>query len=321
MIRASPELVAVARRWHFALRDKDEPALLNLMTENEALRYIGTADGEIWSGAMLRKGLGAHAREIPDYDFREMSLEAFENGDTGWALFTGETTYATGGAPSFHRYSFVFVLESGAWKVVQVHGSNTVSNVAKMGIEHTALDALVAAAKAGFTGKGTAGTTSVMFTDIAGSSALAQVVGDTAWADLARRHLARVTDTVEAHGGRLIKSLGDGTMSTFPSAGQAMLAALDIQAALDGQAEEPRLRVRIGLHTGDVVQAGDDFFGTVVNKAARIAALAGPGEIRVSDATRIMVGSLAGLVFSDPARVALKGLEGDHLVYRLERGG
>jgi adenylate cyclase len=76
--------------------------------------------------------------------------------------------------------------------------------------------------------------------------------------------------------------------------------------------------VRIGINTGDVVQSGDDFFGTVVNKAARIAGITGAGEIRISDATRIMVGGASEFQFSDPANVMLKGLEGDHQVYRID---
>ena len=113
-------------------------------------------------------------------------------------------------------------------------------------------------------------------------------------------------------------SLGDGTMSTFSSTRAAMTAANSIQEQISSQQDEPKLQVRIGINTGDVVQAGDDFFGTVVNKAARIAGIAGAGEIRISDATRIMVGGASEFQFSDPANVALKGLEGDHQLYRLD---
>lgn len=318
MIRPSPELIAVVRRWLTAFRDRDATTMLNLMLDSDLLRYVGTADGEIWSGDVLRRGIGAHMREIPDYSFRELSLEAFENGATGWALWTGETTYATGGAPVFHRYSFVLALESGAWKVAQVHGSNTVSNVAKMGVEQTALDALVRSAEALGHSAGRSGSATVMFTDIAGSAAIAEALGDRRWSTAVQEHVGLVSALIAAEGGRLVKSLGDGTMSSFTSAGAAMRAARTIQRRLAEVAGEPRLQVRIGMHTGDVVEAGDDFFGTVVNKAARIASLARPGEIRVSEATRIMVGGAAEFAFSDPARLALKGLEGEHVTYRLE---
>ena len=82
--------------------------------------------------------------------------------------------------------------------------------------------------------------------------------------------------------------------------------------------EEPVLLVRIGLHTGDLIIADDDFFGTVVNKAARICTIAAPGEIRVSDATRAMIGDSLDFVFDTPISVPLRGLPGEHLLYRLE---
>ena len=157
-----------------------------------------------------------------------------------------------------------------------------------------------------------------MFTDIANSSAIAAATGDTIWIKAIHSHLEILTYIIAENGGTLVKSLGDGTMSTFSSTRAAMTAANSIQEQISSQQDEPKLQVRIGINTGDVVQAGDDFFGTVVNKAARIAGIAGAGEIRISDATRIMVGGASEFQFSDPANVALKGLEGDHQIYRLD---
>lgn len=68
-------------------------------------------------------------------------------------------------------------------------------------------------------------------------------------------------------------------------------------------------------------QAGDDFFGTVINKAARVAAMAGPDEIDLSDATRVMVGTGTDFTFFEPVAVTLKGLEGEHRIYRLDWAG
>ena len=77
------------------------------------------------------------------------------------------------------------------------------------------------------------------------------------------------------------------------------------------------LRVRVGIHTGDVIRSEDDFFGTVVNKAARVAAVSVAGKIRVSDANRIMVGTTRDFDFEGSARVQIKGLDGDHLTHCL----
>ena len=78
------------------------------------------------------------------------------------------------------------------------------------------------------------------------------------------------------------------------------------------------MQVRIGIHTGEVVASGDDFFGTVVNKAARVAEQAAPGETRVSDETRLMVGNAPEFAFGDPLIAPLKGMPGDHVIHRLE---
>ncbi|MEM6440068.1 MAG: adenylate/guanylate cyclase domain-containing protein [Pseudomonadota bacterium] len=162
---------------------------------------------------------------------------------------------------------------------------------------------------------GRAGIASIMFTDIVDSTALAEAMGDRAWSRVVEAHAAGVAARIEAAGGELVKSLGDGTLSSFPTAVGALAAAAAIQAA--SAEREPRLRVRIGIHTGDLVRAEDDYLGGVVNKAARIAAAAAPEEMRVSEVTRLMAGGAQGLRFEDPVQVALKGLEGEHLLHRL----
>jgi class 3 adenylate cyclase len=116
---------------------------------------------------------------------------------------------------------------------------------------------------------------------------------------------------VEENGGVVIKTLGDGAMSNFSSTRGAMQAAIELQRAVAADEREPRLSVRIGLHTGDVIQAGGDFFGTVVNKAARIAAAARPGEILVSDAARAMVSGGGEFDFDSTIRMHVRGLDGE----------
>jgi len=149
-----------------------------------------------------------------------------------------------------------------------------------------------------------------MFTDIANSSAIASALGDRIWAPVIQSHLEFVSRAIEENGGRVIKSMGDGTMSTFTSARAALISAGKIQQGNRDANTEPQLQLRIGMHTGDVIQTDNDFFGTVVNKAARIAALAEPDEIYVSDATQIMAGNQSEISISKLCEVALKGLPG-----------
>ena len=317
-IRPSPELAAVAIRWLKALRDKDHGALKNLFFASEHIRYVGSSYDEFWGGEILRDGYGDHADEVPDFTIEDVAAEAFECGQAGWATWRGEICFTATGSLSVERFSWVFLLEDGAWKIVQIHVSNPTSNIDKIGVEHSALDRLLQAAKEGFRPLSGSGTTTVMFTDIADSSAIANALGDLAWADAINRHLSAVADIIERQNGNVVKTLGDGTMSTFATAREAMATALEIQDLEQVDVALPSLRVRIGLHTGDVVESNGDFFGTVVNKAARIAASAGPGQILVSEATRAMVEGSKDFIFESPIKVALRGIEGEHLISTLK---
>ena len=316
-ITPSPELVAVVRRWHLAVQNKDRPVLENMLSSSEHLRYQGSADEESWSGAVFRDGFADHVREIPDFDWDEHSLEAFECGGVGWAHSQATLTFASNGNSALHRFTFVLHLESGVWKMVQMHVSNPMSNMDKIGIEHEALNALVAAARHGFRQDQSEGTASVMFTDIADSSELTRQMGDHKWTEIISRHLDRAEQVIVTNRGRLVKSLGDGTMSIFPSVQDAVQAAMALQQDNELVDAAVPLGLRVGIHTGEVVQRDEDFFGTVVNKAARVTDVSGPNEIHVSDVTRLMLNADTGLQFSAPKPVLLKGFGGRQTVYRL----
>lgn len=314
----SPELIAIVRRWNDAVRLKQGAALVNMISTSEHLRYQGSADDEAWSGQVFRRGFADHVTEIPEYDWQEHSLEAYECGDIGWAHCTATLTFASNGNSAFHRFTFVLHLEDGIWKFVQMHVSNPTSNTEKMGVDHTALNALIEAARQEFSQDQTEGTASVMFTDIAGSSELTRRVGDRRWAAIISDHFELAESLVQKHHGRLVKSLGDGTMSIFASVPNAIQAAVEFQTENARAAVETPLGLRIGLHTGDVIQRDEDFFGSVVNKAARVTDISGPNEIHVTDVTRLLLGQAENLRFSAPMSVPLKGFGGQQTVYRLD---
>ena len=96
-----------------------------------------------------------------------------------------------------------------------------------------------------------------------------------------------------------------------------MNAAKVIQVELNENQQEPKLVVRIGMHTGDVIRAEDDLFGTVINKAARVASAANPGQISIADGARAMVANDEGFLFESPVGVMLRGLEGNHSISTL----
>lgn len=317
-LQRSPELIAVARRFFKAVMEKDSDALTALTSSSAATSIFGTADGEFWQGEHLRDLIGEHYREAPSFRSEEIMIDAYENGSTGWAFYMRDMQAPGRTDKTIFRVTLIFVLEAGAWKIVHRHASQPRPNTELHGGSHTALDKLITAAREENAFKTLTGIHSVLFTDIADSSTLNQMLGDAVWTSLVTDHFAMIEDVATAHDGQVIKSMGDGTMSVFPSAGQAMRAALALRNKTNSVDVEPRLAIRIGLHTGDTVSRDGDFFGTVVNKAARISAMARPGEIRVSDESRIMVGADPALSFNDRIEVELKGLGGQHLLYRLE---
>lgn len=320
MTRPSPELLAVSRRWFEAIRTQNSGALRNYLSDADELRFIGTGEGEFWSGRAVRGGVGGFFKEMPEPEvWEEFEGEAFENGETGWSSFVHNIRFREFGNAFISRTVLIFVLEGAAWKIVNRHASVPIPNVDLVGNDQLAIQQLVDAAREdGPKLTQTDGLASVLFTDIEGSTALAEALGDQRWSVLIGNHFEVVTDIVREHHGQFVKSLGDGTLSIFPSANDALMAALKMQKAVASASEEPRLGLRIGIHTGDVVQSRGDFFGTVVNKAARITTVAAASEILVSDATRAMVGGMTSFRFTDTDPKQFKGLEGRHVLHRLD---
>jgi class 3 adenylate cyclase len=157
------------------------------------------------------------------------------------------------------------------------------------------------------------GTTTVLFTDIEGSTQLTERLGDTAWMSLLREHNQIVRAQATKHGGFEVKSQGDGFMLAFASARDAVRCAIGIQRTLaERDSTTNELRVRIGLHTGEPVREGEDFFGKSVILAARIAAEARGSEILVSSLVRDLTESSGEFSFEDPTDTELKGLSGMH---------
>jgi class 3 adenylate cyclase len=112
--------------------------------------------------------------------------------------------------------------------------------------------------------------------------------------------------------------MGDGFMVAFQSAKKALDCAIAIQKAFDAHnaADGEHVKVRVGLHAGEAIRDGDDFYGKNVILASRIAGKAVGGEILVSSLLRQLVESSVGAAaFGDPREVELKGLAGNHTIY------
>ena len=158
--------------------------------------------------------------------------------------------------------------------------------------------------------------TTVLFTDIVGSTAAAEQHGDRAWKRLLESHHEDVRRLLESHRGREVKMTGDGFLATFDSPGRAIACALRITAA----AQVHRIEIRAGIHTGEVELTSDDLRGVAVHLAARIMANAGPGEVFVSATTRELA-SGGEVEFIDRGTRELKGIRGPRQLYEVRALG
>ena len=146
-----------------------------------------------------------------------------------------------------------------------------------------------------------------LVTDIVGSTSLIDVIGDEAWGDLRRWHDLTLRSSFAENGGEEIDHAGDGFFIAFHDAASAIGCAIEIQRRLMEHRREHGFapHVRIGLHATAATRSRDDYSGLGVHAAARIAALAGPGEILTSAET---VGEVTGVATTDPRTVQLKGI-------------
>ena len=147
-------------------------------------------------------------------------------------------------------------------------------------------------------------------TDVEGSTALTQRLGDAKARDLLREHERIVREALKSHGGSEVKTMGDGFMTSFSSATKALECAIAIQRAFAGRNEsapEP-IRVRIGLNAGEPIAEDEDLFGTAVNRAARITAEAKGGEILVANVVRELAEG-KDFLFADRGEANLKGFD------------
>jgi adenylate cyclase len=121
----------------------------------------------------------------------------------------------------------------------------------------------------------------VLFADIAGSTRLYEILGNRSAQEIIDRALSAMTRVAERHGGALVKTIGDEIMCRFPTADQAVAAAIEIQTGLrDGDIDAGHpVHVRIGLQYGPMIQQNGDLFGDSVNVAARVSGIAKGGQI------------------------------------------
>jgi len=150
----------------------------------------------------------------------------------------------------------------------------------------------------------------VLFTDIVGSTAKAAELGDAGWRELVERHHALVRQQLSRFRGEEVDTAGDGFFARFDGPIRAVRCA----QAIGGSVRELGLDVRAGLHTGECELVGGKLAGLSVNIGARVAALAGPGEVLVSSTVKDLVAG-SDLRFQDRGLTELKGVPGEWRVF------
>ena len=158
--------------------------------------------------------------------------------------------------------------------------------------------------------------TTMLFTDIVGSTVLAERLGDRPWKQLLSSHREDVRSLLERHRGREVDTTGDGFLATFDGPARAIACALAVFAS----ARKLGIETRAGVHTGEVELADGGIRGLAVHLAARIMDAAGAGEVFVSSTSRELA-SGAGVEFLDRGTRVLKGISGARQLYEARSSG
>jgi class 3 adenylate cyclase len=152
----------------------------------------------------------------------------------------------------------------------------------------------------------------VLFTDIIDSTKRASSLGDVRWRQLLDDHDSLTARIVREASGSVIQQTGDGVLATFDSPSRALAATSNLHREL----EALDIRIRAGLHTGEIERRGRDVSGIGVNIAARVEALASAGETLASSTVKDLCAG-AGFQFEDHGEHNLKGVEGRWRIFRL----
>jgi class 3 adenylate cyclase len=318
-VEASPELQSVVRRWFAAMNRRDADSAVNAFADDPRLLAIGTDPDEWISGFQMQQAImRAQVKELDEQHvlFEVDHVEAYSEGSVGWVAARYSVRVGDTSAGSM-RMTAVFHLERGNWRAVQWHMSAPEENEETLGFEMTTVEHLVAEVQHERpdlrSSAASDGTVTLVFSDIESSTELTMKLGDHAWLDVLRWHDRVVADLTHQHGGRVVKTLGDGHMLAFASASGALHTAIGMQRSFQEPYEGTQLRLRIGLHTGEVLREADDFFGRTVIMAARVSAKANGNEILVSSVVAELTGD--SFEFGEPRLTELKGLPGAHQLF------
>jgi class 3 adenylate cyclase len=313
----APELILFMERLYRSYAAFDAEAVNDGVARNPGSLVIGTAPDEWHVGYdAIAPLFRVQFQEMPPVQFEVENIVAWKEGTVGW--IASRALLVIEGMPSVSTRATVVLHEEGAhWRIVQWHFSVPVANEEALGVGLTAnVDEILTMVQDDgppVTAMGPDGSITVMFTDIEGSTALMETLGEVSWLELLEWHDRALRQQTTLFGGSVVKNLGDGFMLGFPAGGSAAACAIAIQRSLStGWAGVP-VAVRIGMHSGNAKAEAGDFFGRTVVVAARVAAAATGGEILVSQA--VQEGLDGAFPLGGARSLTLKGLVGHHSVF------
>ncbi len=168
-------------------------------------------------------------------------------------------------------------------------------------------------------------TTTILFSDLVGSTELLQRAGDDDAQRIFKAHYQLLRDAVSANGGAEVKSLGDGLMVAFASTADAVRCAITMQQASRRPVSGERITIRVGINAGDALRDEGDYFGTAVVTARRLCDRAGPGQILCSAVIEALLAGRQAFSFRDLGELELKGLTAPvatrEVIYETEQQG
>jgi adenylate cyclase len=313
----APEIVLLIERAFQALLSGDAETFIDCLSRTAGTLLIGQDPNEWWVGFEENKAIvRVQLQEWPDIHSDIEEIVAWKEGSVGWVA--AKTNRGLVGQPAVPaRLSAVLHQEGAYWRIVQWHFSVPVANEEFVGVElTTALEGILtgvqdeeppSSAMAGD------GSVVIMFTDIEGSTALMESLGEDRWLELLQWHNEVIRQQTAVFGGSVVKGQGDGFMLAFAACGAAVACAVALQRALkSGWAGIP-VPTRVGIHCGNAKAEAGDFFGRTVVVAARISAAAAGGEILTSQQVQE---SLAGAFRLGTSRsLTLKGIAGQQTAF------
>lgn len=162
----------------------------------------------------------------------------------------------------------------------------------------------------------------VVFADLSGSTLLFEALGNGRATEMVTRLTQWIGEVIVAHGGRVVKKLGDGVLGIFAEAGHAIAAAGELQRShqihLQRWPVAVRMEMRVGVASGEVLEVDGDTYGDAVNVASRLCERAGLGEIWATDATAVDAGTVHGIRFRRLGVFEIRGKSEAQVIYQAE---